>query len=189
MHWVEDLVVVLDRQAQVGGSVLVSQLALPSMCPGWTVGDVLSHSIGVSIKFADFAAGMTDRPRSPRGDLFGDDHRAALSEAAERARASWATADMTRACVLPFGTFTAEEAAGINLSDALAHTWDVTRALGMPVGVEDRVWESALSAARRVAGPNRDPAHYGPQRPVDRSDPPMRRFLCFLGRDDRACGG
>jgi len=93
---------------------------------------------------------------------------------------------MTRTCVFPFDTFTTEKAAGINLSDALAHTWDATHALGKAVTVDDRVWESALAAARRVAGPDRDPVHYGQEQPVTPADPSMRRFLRFLDRDDRA---
>jgi uncharacterized protein (TIGR03086 family) len=186
MHWVEDLVVVLDCQADVGGRITVSQLGFPSMCAGWTVGDVLSHSLGVTAKFSSFACGATDHPLSPGGDQLGGDHRGTLSAMAAQARSAWTTADRTRTCVLPFGTFTTEEAAGINLSDALAHTWDVSHALGMAVTVDDRVWESALAAAHRVAGPDRDPVHYGQEQPVTASDPSMRRFLRFLGRDDRA---
>jgi len=79
MHRVEDLVVRLDCQADLGGRVTVSQLAFPYMCAGWTVGDVLSHSLGVTTKFAAFASGATDYLRSPGGDLLGGDHRAALS--------------------------------------------------------------------------------------------------------------
>src|SRR6185437_14064373 len=51
-------------------------------CPGWSVRDVMNHSIGVTMKFADFAAGGSDHPRTPPGDLVGRDHRLALRSAA-----------------------------------------------------------------------------------------------------------
>ena len=42
----------------------------------------MNHSIGVTMKFADFAAGGSDHPRTPPGDLVGRDHRLALRSAA-----------------------------------------------------------------------------------------------------------
>jgi hypothetical protein len=81
------------------------------------VRDVLNHSIGVTIKFTGFAAGATDHPRPPAGDLVGSDHALALRSAAGSGRAAWASADMTRRCHLSFGTFPASLAAGINLFD------------------------------------------------------------------------
>jgi hypothetical protein len=38
----------------------------------------MNHSLGVTRKFAGFAAGGSDHPRTPRGDLVGRDHRLAL---------------------------------------------------------------------------------------------------------------
>ena len=58
----------------------------------------MNHSIGVTLKFADFAAGGSDHPRTPPGDLVGRDHRLALRSAAAAARAAWASADMARPC-------------------------------------------------------------------------------------------
>jgi hypothetical protein len=44
------------------------------------VRDVMNHSIGVTMKFARFAAGGSDHPRTPRGDLVGRDHRLARGQ-------------------------------------------------------------------------------------------------------------
>ena len=38
-----------------------------------------------------------------------------------------------------------------------------------------------------AAGPDRDPVHYGREQPITPGDPSIRRSLCFLGREDRAC--
>jgi hypothetical protein len=98
----EALVAALETQVTTGRQVRAPQLPLPSACPGWSVREVLNHSIGVTLKFTGFAAGVTDHPRAPAGDLVGRDHALALRSAAGSARAAWASADMTRRCHLPF---------------------------------------------------------------------------------------
>ena len=141
--------------------------------------DVLNHSIGVTVKFTDFAAGRTDRPRTPRGDVLGRDHLAAFEVVAASARVAWASADMSRACHLPFGTFSADLTAGINLFDLLAHTWDVAAA---PLDGVEQLWIAALDAAVAVIGPDRDIHQYGSEL-VPRSQSGRDRFLAFLGRE------
>ena len=186
MTHVGPLLVAVDLQAEVGRRVRRSQLRLPSNCQPWTVGEVLSHSIGVTLKFAEFARGDTDQPHAPQGDLLGSDHVASLRRAAEVARTAWASADMDRRCCLPFGCFSADEAAGINLFDVLAHTWDVTSVTGVPLECADELWEASLDAALAVIGPARDVAHYGAPLACSPTDGPEARFLSFLGRDPRA---
>ena len=142
----------------------------------------MNHSIGVTLKFADFAAGGSDHPRAPAGDLAGRDHRLALRSAAAAARAAWASADMTRACHLPFGTFPADLAVGINLFDVLAHTWDISIATGVTTSCGDDLWNAGHQAARIVIGPGRDERHYAPEIKVGAKASPRQRFLAFLGR-------
>ena len=106
MHRVEDLVVVLDSQAELGGRLTGSRSALPSM------GAVLSQSCGVTT----IPSGVTNHPRSPGGNLLGGAHRSAM---AAPVRSSWTTTEMTRTWVLRSGIFTTDEAAGITLSERL----------------------------------------------------------------------
>jgi uncharacterized protein (TIGR03086 family) len=148
------------------------------------VRDVMNHSIGVTLKFAGFAAGGSDHPRTPPGDLVGRDHRRALRAAAAAARAAWASADMARPCHLPFGTFPASAAAGINLFDVLAHTWDIAAATGVALECPDELWNAGLEAARTVIGPGRDARQYAPEVPVTEPASPRQRFLAFTGRAD-----
>ena len=142
----------------------------------------MNHSIGVTLKFAGFAAGGSDHPRTPPGDLVGHDHRLALRSAAGAARAAWASADMERLCHLPFGTFPASLAAGINLFDVLAHTWDIAATAGVALECPDELWQGGLEAARTVIGPVRDPRQYAPEIPVAETASPRQRFLAFTGR-------
>jgi uncharacterized protein (TIGR03086 family) len=142
----------------------------------------MNHSIGVTLKFADFAAGGSDHPRTPPGDLVGRDHRRALRSAAAAARAAWTSADMVRPCYLPFGTFPASLAAGINFFDVLAHTWDIAAATGIVLECPDDLWSAGLETARTVIGPGRDSRQYAPEIPVTAAASPRQRFLAFTGR-------
>lgn len=144
----------------------------------------MNHSIGVTLKFVSFAVGDTDQPRSPAGDLIGRDHGLALQTAAEAARPAWAAADMAQDCHLPFGTFPADLAAGINLFDVLAHTWDVATATGVPLRCGDDLWTAGLHAARTVIGPSRDLRHYAAEIPVSAAASPQQQFLAYLGRPE-----
>ncbi|HMH35693.1 MAG TPA: maleylpyruvate isomerase family mycothiol-dependent enzyme, partial [Streptosporangiaceae bacterium] len=146
----ETLLAALRIQVRTGRLVRSGQLSLESPRPGWSVRDVMNHSIGVTLKFADFAAGGSDHPRTPPGDLVGRDHRLALRLAAAAAQAAWASADMARPCHLPFGTFPASLAAGINLFDVLAHTWDIAAVTGVALECADDLWQAGLEAARAV---------------------------------------
>jgi uncharacterized protein (TIGR03086 family) len=172
-------------QIDVVGQVEASQLSLGTPCPGWTVRQVMDHSVGVTLKFADFAAGTMDAPRRPPGELIGIDYRQVLRAAASASQKAWAQADMARSCRLAFGTFSADAAMGINLFDVLAHTWDIAIATGVNVENDDDLWTAGLVAAQLVIGPHRDESQYGPEIPVSALATARRRFLAFVGRCDR----
>ena len=177
------LVEALEAQMVLVEKVENADLALASGCEGWQVRDVLNHSIAVTLKFAAFAREETCRPRTPKGDHLGDDHRAALQNAATAAQQAWQHADLTRVCHLPFGSYPAATAAGINLFDVLAHSWDISGPTGNRLSIPDHLWETGLSAAQAVIGPTRDLEQYGS--PITLEDgSPREEFLAFLGRAD-----
>lgn len=173
---------VVDAWRGLMDQVTTADLPRTTPNPGWDVGQVINHAIAVTTKFTRFADGTTDRPRTPRDDFVGTDHRAAFDHAADRALAAWRHADLRRTCHLPFGTFTAEQAAGINLFDLLAHGWDVAQPVGAVFTCPDTVWDAGLRAARHVIGERRDPGHYAPELPAPPGAPARIRFLRYLGR-------
>ncbi len=178
----EDLLGALAAQGRIVGQLRGPQLSLNSACPGWTVREVLNHSIGVTRKLTDFASGVTDAPHSAPGDHLGGDPQLAVQTAAEDARKAWTQADLTRRCHLPFGTLSAEATIGLNLTDVLAHTWDIATAIRVTLVCNDELWVAALDAARVVIGPDRDERHYGPEPAIEPDALSRRRFLAFLGR-------
>jgi uncharacterized protein (TIGR03086 family) len=182
MNFRTALTAVLDAQVAVGNSVQGSQLSVASACRDWSVGEVMNHSIAVTTKFTQFALGATDRPHDPAGDLLGSDHRSALRSSTQAAKGAWAAADPTRLCHLSFGVFHAEHIAGINLFDALAHTWDIAVPFAIPIRISEEAWIVALEAARQTIGAERDLNQYQPELLIDEHASPDERFLAFLGR-------
>jgi uncharacterized protein (TIGR03086 family) len=161
----------------------VLELGRPTCCPEWNVRQILNHTTATTSKFAAFAAGETDAPRTPSGDLLGSDPARAFAATASTARRAWASIDLTRRCRLPFGTFTAEQAAGINLFDLLAHYSDITHAVGTAVTGTAELWQSALDAAGQVVGEeDRDLDHYAPAQPVAPDAPVSEQLRAYLGR-------
>ncbi len=183
MLFVDALQSALLAQWAVGREVHAGDLSRHSPCTGWSVHEVVNHSIGVTQKFTQFASGDTDHPQTPPGDLVGDDHAGALGATAEGSRSAWGSADLSRRCFLPFGEFPADVAAGINLVDVLAHTWDVSVATGVPLVIDELLWATAHDAAVILVGADRDLAHYGPAVAVSTDSPARQQFLGFLGRD------
>lgn len=79
---------------------------------------------------------------------------------------AWRSADWKRTCRLPFGTFTASEAADINTFDVLVHTWDIAHALDVPFEPLPELTKLAYRIATRLVTPQAvADGHYS--RPAD----------------------
>ena len=182
MDLIEALLRSLEAQVALVGAATRSDLAGPSRCPGWTRSDVLGHSIAVTLRFAQFAAGVTERPELRRGDLVGDDPSASLRSAVATAQRAWVSIDRSRVCTLSFGSFDAETAAGINLVDVLAHGCDISPLQDRWFDGGEELWMAGLVAARLLIGSRRDLRHYGPEVVTGPYATSQERFLAFLGR-------
>ncbi len=102
---------------------------------------------------------------------------------AEASRRAWSAADLGRTCHLPFGSYPADVAAGINLFDLLVHCSDIALAVEVPMTGRAELWEIALVVARRVVSArDRDLEHYGPPRNAPPDAPAAARLRAYLGR-------
>jgi uncharacterized protein (TIGR03086 family) len=185
MRFVSALPAALRVQVDVMSQVCADDLGRPSACAGWTIRQALNHSLGVTRKFTEFASGDTDTPRTPAGDLVGEDPCAAVRDSAIRSARAWMHTDLERVCVLPFAQVDADVAAGINLYDVVAHTWDIAMPLGLDLPCDVALWAVALQAAETALNITRDPQHFGQPVAVDTDAPPQVRFLALLGRSSR----
>jgi uncharacterized protein (TIGR03086 family) len=147
---VSDLIAALGVFGEVVADLADPDFDVVTCCAPWSVYDVVNHVAAVTMKFTMFAAGDTDVPRTPRGDLLAGDPVSGFQGAARASQSAWATVDPTRQCHLPFGVFPALEAAAVNMFDVLVHGWDIAEAVDRPYRIPPDLLPGAISMARRL---------------------------------------
>jgi uncharacterized protein (TIGR03086 family) len=85
-----------------------------------------------------------------RGDVLAGDPVSGFEATAIASRLAWASVDPARQCHLPFGVFTADEAATVNMFDVLVHGWDIADSVGRPYRIPDDLLPSAIEMGRRL---------------------------------------
>jgi uncharacterized protein (TIGR03086 family) len=159
-----------------------AQLALPTPCVAWDVRTTLDHIVGVIWMFTLANEGQAVGEDS-RG-VAGGDPATVLTEAAAANMASWRTpgafdGDRT----LAFGTFPAEAAAMMNLSEVVVHSWDIATALGADATIDPAVAAMLDNFYRPISlDPYRAHGVFGAEIHVDPNAAPADRLLGQLGR-------
>ena len=140
---------------QIVSAASAADLARPTPCPNWTLGELLAHMTAQHNGFAAAAAGAGAdlvhwQTGAPVADPVGE-----YAAAAERLMAAFAAAGVLAGeFVLPEISatlpFPAAEAIGFHFVDYVVHGWDVARALGRAYDLEPDVLAAALPIARAV---------------------------------------
>jgi uncharacterized protein (TIGR03086 family) len=170
------------RCAEVVADIDDTGLALPTPCTHWDVRATLDHLIGATWMFALVNEGQTIG-EDARG-ICDDEPAVALAGAARAVLASWrAPGAFDGARTFPFGTFPADAAAMMNLSEVVVHTWDIATALGAGATIDpnvaamlDEFYASISLDAYRAHGA------FGAEIRVDAGAPAADRLLAQLGR-------
>lgn len=175
-----DLLESHQRAQQVFATLLArlqpGQLDAATCCPGWAVRDLISHVVAGNARMAGI----------PAPDF--DDLPAAVTAHAETARAAqaaFAAPDgLSRTIELPFGQLPASQVIGMRTTDALAHTWDLARAIGQPTDFEPDLCAAMLQAARQRLKPEfRGPGRpFAEEQPCAAERPAADQLAAFLGR-------
>jgi uncharacterized protein (TIGR03086 family) len=148
---------VLHETNRVVGAIEPDQLDNPSPCDEWTVRDLLNHiTAGANV----FAVCVRDGSVSDEqlgaimvGDNLGDDYRGAFRDASENAITAFGEPGaVDRMVTLPFGTMPAKAALSIAIFDVTIHTWDLARATGQQLQLDD----DTLTLAYELAVPMMD---------------------------------
>ncbi|GAB09594.1 hypothetical protein GOARA_043_00690 [Gordonia araii NBRC 100433] len=182
----DDLRNALGALSEVVGRIRGNGWTMDTPCESWSVADVLAHVVVVTRKFTAFAAGHTDSPRARPLKYLDADLPGLLEHAALDSARAWKDCDLARICHLPFGTFTAGEAATINSMDVLVHTWDIAIATGIPYAMPPQLLAPAVEMARRLATAEAVAAkQFGPPVLVEDDGPSEAMLLGLTGRDPR----
>ncbi len=170
------------RAAKVIAGADNGRLALPTPCAKWDVRATLDHLIGATWMFTLVNQG--EAVGEDAGAIGDDDPVTALTNAAQANVASWRTpgafdGDRT----FPFGTFPADAAAMMNLSEVVVHTWDIATALGTDATIDPAVAEMVFAFYQALTlDPYRAHGAFGAEVRVDESASPADRLLALLGR-------
>jgi uncharacterized protein (TIGR03086 family) len=171
-----------ERAATLIAGVDRAQLARPTPCPEWDVRATLDHIVGATWMFTLANEGQAVGEDSR--DVGGESPEAALRNAAVANLASWRTPgafDGER--TFPFGSFPADAAAMMNLSEVVVHSWDIAVALGADPTIDPAVakmldeFYAALSL-----DPYRAHGAFGPEIIVESDASHANRLLAQLGR-------
>jgi uncharacterized protein (TIGR03086 family) len=166
-------------------------LALPTPCPAYALGDLIDHVGGLAIAFAAAAGKERDERtgQAPPGNAarLGADWRERIPRDLKALGQAWqepgAWLGMTRIA----GMDTPAETVGLVLADELAvHGWDVARATRQPYTCEPDVLEAARQFLEMFASPD---APSGPEVPFGPATvllpeaPLLDRVVALAGRD------
>jgi uncharacterized protein (TIGR03086 family) len=188
----------LDSRAVEASVRVVAQtgpddLARPTPCADWTLGDLLAHMTAQHHGFAAASEGRGADPEIWRVRPPADDPVRAYAESAERVIAAFAdNAGLDREFALPEistqVTFPATQAIGFHFIDYVAHGWDVARALDVPFSLDADLVQAALPIARAVPGGERrlvPGAAFAPSVAGPDVSEPLDLVLSLLGRSPR----
>jgi uncharacterized protein (TIGR03086 family) len=185
----------LDARAVSATVDLVSQvtaedLARPTPCGPWNLGELLAHMIVQHRGFAASARGgaqdLADwQPGPPPADP-AKEYRAAAGEVLA-AFAEDGVLDRAFALpeILPGAPFPGRQAVGFHLVDYTVHGWDVARSLGVPFELDQAVLDAARKIAAMVPGgdyrtqPN---SAFAPAVPAPGGASTLDQIVATLGR-------
>jgi uncharacterized protein (TIGR03086 family) len=187
-------IVGLDARAVRASVQIVSQasaadLARPTPCSDWTLGELLAHMTAQHNGFAAAAAGdgadlVHWQTGAPVADPVGEYAAAAARVIAAFAAAGALAGEFVLPEISPKLRFPAAEAIGFHLVDYVVHGWDVARALGQAYDVEPDVLAAALTIAQAVPDGDRrrQPGAAFAPRVAASSGGPLGQIVALLGR-------
>jgi uncharacterized protein (TIGR03086 family) len=150
----------------------------PSPVDGWTARDVVGHLVEWLPGFLS-RADVTFTPVS-----VDDDPAAAWRRRAEEVQQVLEERGETVFSSPMFGDMALGSAINqFYTNDVWMHSWDLARALGAEIDLDDRRCAEALTAMEPMDELLRSSGQFGPQVPVPADAPVQDRFVAFIGRD------
>ncbi|SCK21797.1 TIGR03086 family protein [Streptomyces sp. WMMB 714] len=146
------------QMASLFDAVRPAQLADPTPCPGFSVGALLSHVVGGTLRVAQVGEGGGPGEVDPDAEVDSgvsgvadDAWPAAYERARERFRAAWADdAKLDAVVTVPWGTMPGRFALAGSVMEVVTHAWDLAQALGRRAELDVGPAEFALAVAKRA---------------------------------------
>jgi uncharacterized protein (TIGR03086 family) len=152
------------------------QLALPTPCPDYTVGELAEHLTSSMVMMANAAGAGLEAPT-------GGTPETRFADAAQVAFEAWRTRGGDGTVTWGRAEVPAARAEAILAVEMLVHTWDLAQATGQALPVSDEVSEHVLGLAREVISPRaRERGSYGAEVRIGADAPALARLIAFSGR-------
>ena len=160
------------------------QFGRATPCPEWTVVDLVVHVVSGNVKYTAIARGNDWGRGMPQVDLGADPFAVYRDTAATMLQAWQQPGALDREIELPRGRGRAELALYIHLGETLVHAWDLAKATGQQVVVDDEVVEASLAQYRSWLPPQRpEGTPFSAAQPIAEDAAPIDRLAAYLGRD------
>jgi len=180
-----DATTALDRTDRIVSDLIAGltadQREAPTPCTDWTIHDLIAHMCAGGQMVAGALQGQAPPAEAP--DLLADGPAAGWKSTTEALR-SVATPDtLTATHQLPFGEMPGEAALSVIVADHLTHGWDLARASGQEISVDDDLVSWALETWRRVVpAEGRTGGGFKAAVPIDAEAPILDQLVAYTGR-------
>ena len=174
---------------EVAGNVKPDQLGAPTPCPEWDVRALVNHLMFWSAFRSELAArkqsAPADDPVTEQTDFTREpDWAATLETQLGRAVAAWSEPGATEGDTgLAGGSMPARMIGMMMVGELVVHGWDLARATGQHLPVDDTIVESVYEMLAGMAPQGREMGAFGAEVAVATDAPPLDRVLGLSGRD------
>jgi uncharacterized protein (TIGR03086 family) len=172
---------------KVVAGVRDDQLASPTPCAKWTVGDLLNHLMGLTVAFQKAAAKEAQPPPpDPSGSMLHPAWRRLLPTQLDDLAAAWRTPDAWAGDTEAGGVVLPADVMGlVALNEVVVHGWDLATSTGQPYEVDRATTEAIHSLVAQQASSDGTPGMFGPSVTTPTEAPLLDRVIGLTGRDPR----
>ena len=168
-----------------------AELARPTPCPAYTLGDLIEHIGGTALAFTAAARKDTGRraDRAPAGDAsrLEPGWRERIPRDLAVLAAAWSEPGAWTGMTRIAGGEAPADVVGLSAADELiVHGWDLARATGQPYAGDPEALEAARGFLAMFASPDAPAGPdvpFGPARPLADDAPLLDQVLALAGRD------
>jgi uncharacterized protein (TIGR03086 family) len=189
-----DLAPAAREMARLVRGVRDDQLADPTPCPEYTLGDLLQHARALAEAFT--VAGRKEQPEGgseppPKGDaaLLPADWREETGAWLERLVDTWSDPAAWEGTAWIAGFEAPASMVGVTAANELVvHGWDVARASGQEISFDDAALAPCQEFVAMLSGPGAEEARgdaFGPPLPVPADASALDAVIAGNGRDPR----
>jgi uncharacterized protein (TIGR03086 family) len=177
---------VMPATSRVIARIAGDQWPGPTPCDEMTVHELASHLVGGVEQFGGVAAGLSVDVTATT-EVEPVDVSARFDGAAERMLDGWSTRGAGEAIYpLPWGDTPGVMLIGFMVIEVATHGWDLARATGQNLALDDRTAQAVMRLAESYDDPSiRVPGMFAPIIAVPDDAPTIDRLAAFLGRDPK----